>query len=496
MALFLDLRRHGILANKRSPMYEKSRFAKFFIYLMAAFWAGYLMFFGIMLAFAFDEGPVEPYHVMNKGLIFVLVLDFILRFSFQKTPTQEVKPYLLLPIRRSRLIDFLLLRSGLSGFNLLWLFMFVPFALIAVSVFYGLTGVITYCAGIWLLMIANNYWYLLCRTLIGESIWWAALPLSVYGAIAAVMFIPEKSLWFDYSLALGDGFIEGSFWAFATVGICIALLCFINRSIIGRLVYSEINKVEDTTVKNISEYSFLDRFGELGEYMRLELKMLLRNRMCKNSLRISVLVVLGFTLLLSFTGTYDSSGMKSFIVVYNFALFGLAFLSPLMAYEGNYIDRLMSCKESIYTLLLAKYLLYSAALLIPFVLMIPAIATGKIVLLTSISWMFYCMGPFYFGLFQLAVYNNRTFNLNSKVISRQGMGTGMQNLIGMISFGFPLLLNAVLVALIGQTNTSWVLIVIGGTFIVTSRFWLKNIYRRFMKRRYKNMESFRDSRQK
>lgn len=40
------------------------------------------------------------------------------------------------------------------------------------------------------------------------------------------------------------------------------------------------------------------------------------------------------------------------------------------------------------------------------------------------------------------------------------------------------------------------LIIIGLGFILTSRFWLKNIYHRFMKRRYKNLEGFRDSRQK
>ena len=61
---------------------------------------------------------------MNSGLIFVLVLDFLIRLPFQKTPTQEVKPYLLLPIKRNRLIDFLLIRSGLDGFNLFWLFLF------------------------------------------------------------------------------------------------------------------------------------------------------------------------------------------------------------------------------------------------------------------------------------------------------------------------------------------------------------------------------------
>lgn len=60
-------------------------------------------------------------------LIFILALDFLLRVPFQKTPTQEVKPYLLLPVKRIRVIDFLLIRSGLSLFNLFWLFLFVPF---------------------------------------------------------------------------------------------------------------------------------------------------------------------------------------------------------------------------------------------------------------------------------------------------------------------------------------------------------------------------------
>ena len=34
-------------------------------------------------------------------LIFILALDFLLRVPFQKTPTQEVKPYLLLPVKRN-----------------------------------------------------------------------------------------------------------------------------------------------------------------------------------------------------------------------------------------------------------------------------------------------------------------------------------------------------------------------------------------------------------
>lgn len=495
MSLFLELRKHGKLAAKRHPMYEKNKFGKFWMYLMAIFWAGYLVFFGTALAFAFESESVEAYHIMNSALIFILLLDFLIRFPFQKTPTQEVKPYLLLPVRRKRLLDFLLIRSGLSGFNLIWLFFFVPFAILTITRFYGVWGVLTYCIGIWLLMILNNYWFLLCLTLINERIWWILLPVLVYGGIAAGLFIPENSILFDWSVDLGEGFITGNLLAFIGTFLAIALLWLINRGVMNRLVYDEINKVEDTKVKHVSEYKFLDRYGEIGEYMRLELKMMLRNKVCKTSLRTVFLVVILFSCILSFSEIYDGTGMKNFIMVYNFVIFGLLFLSNIMSYEGNYIDGLMSRKESIYTLLRAKYILYSIAILIPLILMIPAMATGKLSVLSCIAWAVFSVGCVYFGLFQLAVYNTKTVDLNAKMTNRHNAGTGLQNLIAGAALGVPLLLNFVLVAVWGDTVTSWILIVIGAAFILTSRFWLKNVYHRFMKRRYKNMEGFRDSRQ-
>lgn len=497
MNLFLELYKHGRLAEKRHPMYEKSRFGKFWMYLMGVFWAGYLIFFGTMLAFAFDGGAKEAYHVLNSGLIFILIIDFFIRLPFLKTPTQEVKPYLLLPIKRNRLIDFLLIRSGINPFNLFWLFFFVPFAIITVTKFYGLTGVATYCIGIWLLAIFNNYWYLLCRTLMDERIWWIALPIAVYGAIGAALFIPKDSILFDLSVDLGEGFITGNILTFIGMLAAILVLCLINRTIMQKLIYNELSKVEDTTVqvKKVSEYKFLDRYGEIGEYIKLELKMLLRNKVCKKSLYSITALVLAFSLAISFSDVYTGT-MKDFLVLYNYVIFGSLFLTPLMTYEGNYIDGLMSRKESIYSLLRAKYILYSTSLIIPFLLMIPGMITGKVSVLNSVAWLIFVPGAVYCCMFQLAVYNNKTVDLTSKVTSRQNMGTGVQQLISFATFGIPLILFVVLKAILNETIASWILIVVGLVFIATSKLWLMNVYRRFMKRRYKNMEGFHDSRQK
>ncbi len=495
MNLFLELRRHARLADKRHPMYDKSRFARFWIYLGAVFWAGYLIFIGTTLAFGLEDAPTEPYHILNSGLAFILALDFLLRFPLQRTPTQEVKPYLLLPVRRGRLIDFLLVRSGLSGINFIWLFLFLPFALLTVTKFYGLWGVLTYNLGIWLLMMLNNYWYLLCRTLLGERIWWVLLPVGVYAALGLGMFLPEDSPVFDWFRDLGEGFITGNAPAFLGVLAAIALLWWVDSRVIRRLIYNELNKTEDTTVqvKTLSEYKFLDRYGMTGEYMRLELKLMLRNKMCRKSLISIVVAILLFSALISFTDVYQ---LSDFWVMYNYVIVSLLAFSTLMGYEGNYMDGLMTRRESLFALLRAKYVLYNLVLLLPFVLMLAGVVTGKLSLLQILGWGLFTAGPVNFGFFQIAVYNNRTVDLNAKMTGRNNAGTGLQQLASFGAFALPWVVYLPLQVLFDETVAYWGLIVLGLGFILTSRLWIGNVYKRLMKRRYRNMEGFRDSRQR
>lgn len=495
MNLFLELRRHGRLADKRHPMYVKSRFTRFWMYFMAVFWAGYLIFIGTTFAFGLEDAPTEPYHILNSGLVFVLALDFLMRFPFQRTPTQEVKPYLLLPVRRNRLIDFLLIRSGLSGFNFIWLFMFLPFALLTVTKFYGLWGVLTYCVGIWLLMLLNNYWYLLCRTLLGERIWWVLLPLAVYGGLGVGMFLPDDSPVFDWFRDLGEGFITGNAPAFLGVLAAIALLWWVDSRVIRRLIYSELNKTEDTTVevKKLSEYKFLDRYGMTGEYMRLELKLMLRNKVCRKSLISIVIVIFLFSAMISFWDVYQ---IRDFWVMYNYVIVSLLAFSTLMGYEGNYMDGLMTRRESLFALLRAKYVLYNLVLLLPFVLMLTGVVTGKLTLLQILGWGLFTAGPVNCGFFQIAVYNNRTVDLNAKMTSRNNAGTGLQQLASFGAFALPWVVYLPLQVFFDSTVAYWGLIVLGLAFILTSRLWIGNVYKRLMRRRYQNMEGFRDSRQR
>ena len=106
--LFNELRRHGKLAAKRHPMYEKNKIGKYIMYASFIFWGAYFIFIGIGLAKAIStEVPnMEAYHILNSGLIFALALDFVIRFPFQKTPSppraQLFQSYLAVPVRAVR----------------------------------------------------------------------------------------------------------------------------------------------------------------------------------------------------------------------------------------------------------------------------------------------------------------------------------------------------------------------------------------------------------
>ena len=496
MNFYKIIKQNQKLAEKRNPAFDTNRFAKFLMYFMIVYWAALFLFFGVMLPVMFEElvPNMEPYHIMNQGFFYVMLADFLMRFMAQPSVSQEIKPYLLMPIKRKKLISMLLLKSGLDSYNFMWFFVYVPFAFLTVIRFYGFGGMFLYLLGIWLIFVFNNYWYLLCKLLLGEKTLWLLLPILVFGALGAAELLLDGQPISRFTMDLGEGFIEGNPLSFLFILACIGILFFINLKLQQRMIYNEISKKEDTKIKHVSEYKFLDKYGEVGEYLRLEIKLITRNKTVKTQFRMGLIVMLGFSFALAFTDVYDGSYMTSFICLYNYAVLPIMTLGQVMSFEGNYIDGLMSRKESIFNLLRAKYYLTTLIILVPFLIMFFPIAKEKITLLTAIAYLIFVAGFVFFMLLQLAVYNTRTLPLNANLMKSNNSSNWIQGLITGCAFMLPLLIDKLLSALLPEEVAHIILIVIGLGFIATHNLWIKNIYKRFMKRRYKNMEEFRASR--
>ena len=193
---------------------------------------------------------------------------------------------------------------------------------------------------------------------------------------------------------------------------------------------------------------------------------------------------------------YDSQGMTNFWGLYNFILYGSTILVKVMGYEGNYIDGLMTRRENILNILKAKYYLMSALLIVPFLLMLPVVISGKWSLFMLVSYDIFTMGFQYFVLLQMAVYNKQTIPLNQKLTNNNGADNNYIQMILMgVIFIVPNVMCAVLQSVFSDNVSYSVMLTIGMVFIATHNLWLKNIYKRLMKRKYINMDGFRTSRQ-
>ena len=166
-----------------------------------------------------------------------------------------------------------------------------------------------------------------------------------------------------------------------------------------------------------------------------------------------------------------------------------------MGPEGNFIECLLVRKENIRSLLEAKYYYYSALLVIPLVLMLPNVFTEKYSFLMLLSLMFFTAGPMFCVVMQLAVINKVSVPLNTKLTRKNGMETNyVQIIVEMVALFMPIVIISVLMVFVGETWTYVIMLLVGVLFMALHKYWIGNIYRRMMKRKYVNLQGFMTSR--
>ncbi len=501
LALFKELRRHRKLAEKRALSYRQNKAAKVMIYIGSSLMLLYLIFIAIMLSLVANDSTSVTQLEFIFGLApFILLIDFGFRFMVQQTPAQLVKPYIVLPIHKFACVDTFLGTAMLNSSNLIWFTLLIPYALMSLIFSYPIWTTLVFLLFWWLLIVANSQWYLICRTKITDSQLWWLLPVAVYAIMAAPILseLGKKKGWenfFELYAGIGTLMDRGNPLPLLGVIALLTALFFINRKIQYSHVWKELAKVEITKLHSVTRFSFLDQYGEIGEYLKLEIKTILRNKNPRKSFISSAAAVFFFILLIAFTDVYDGDFSSNFWCIYCFVILGTMNIIKVMCNEGNYIDGLMVHKENILNLLKAKYIFYCAMLIFPFLLMLPTVFTGKWDIAMLLSYGVFTAGFQFFILFQMAVYNKQTIPLNEKFIAKGNVDNNYFSVAASISaFAIPMILVNILQNLLSKDMSYLIMFLIGLLFIATSRLWLRNIYNRLMKRRYVNMESFRASR--
>lgn len=501
LEIIRELRRHRKLAEKRAIDYERNKTAKYVLMFLGGFVIVYLIFFAVIFSLVANESTSETAIELMMGISpYILLVDFLFRFVAQQTPSQIVKPYVLLPIPKSTCIDTFVGTSLFTWGNAIWFAMLIPYAIMSVLFVEGFWPTVGFLVCFYLLILANSQWYSIVRTLINNSLVYWLVPIVVYAIVALPVLLKggsEKGFenFFDLYAGIGTKISDGSALPYLGALALLVVLVAINRRLQMANVMREISKTEQTKLHSVSQFAYFDRFGEVGQYLKLEIKSILRNKNPRKGFVMATAIVLMFSLIIALTDVYDGQFMTNFWCVYNFVIYGSMQLTRVMCNEGNYIDCLMVRRENILKLLRAKYIFNTAILVLPFVLMLPTVFAGKWSILMLVAYAVFTAGFQYFILFQMAVYNKQTVPLNTKFISKSGMENNYyQVVVQMLAFFLPIVLISVLQLFLSDTVAYLIILLIGVVFVVTQPLWMRNIYNRMMQRKYVLMEGFRSSR--
>lgn len=480
---------YGIIrkGERRNPASNQSMISatiEWFIFVICCL---YLIASGIVLAYLAKD---ESQQTIFGAMPLVLLLDFSMRFVSRKRQI-DITPYRILPVSLTEVIDCSLIAKLTSNYNFLWLFLFASYSITASLIcdappimFIGITMV---CQ---LLIATNCLWQSIIYLLVNKHPVWWTLPAVVY-LFPLIMSLPANNgnaFDYIYHYCCQYGFTPTSIISYAVLTI---ILFLTNRIALLKIIKEEANDTNKSKRNETIKISFLDQLGITGEYMKLEIKSAIRNKAIRRNYIHGLILMLLLSTAITFASVYSEDMFSQTLwFYYCFIFFGVVNLSKIMEPEGNYIDILMTHKESIYELLKAKYYFYCCVLILPLLILSPTVFTGKVRPLLVIACLLTACGPTYFILFQLAVINKQTMPLTSTVTGRPNANNPMSTIISICVFIVPAAIIHFTRMMFGENAALTTIAAIGGIFTIAHRLWLYNIYKRIMRRKHENLEGF------
>lgn len=488
------LRSHQWKSFVRNPMFNQNLAIRIFSIIMFSLLALELLLIGIMLdkillGVGLYNNAVDTF---NFFLIFLFLADFVIKFFFKKNQSIQIIPYLTLPIKRQKLFNFLLCSEFNSFWNLFWLFLVVPFTLIAVTPVHGTISAVLYIVFFYLTCIVISLVINYINNLLDKSNWYFAIPIALVALPFLLLFGFNVPIG-EYVVQFGEWILQKNFLAWLAVIFVFGLLWLVNRSLMREIVYNEMQGEKLDKISSFNKLSFLDNFGQMGLLINNEIKLIMRSKRLKQQFYVMPFFVL-YTFFFIYSGPGEVGQNMSFQLFFFMFIIGYSGLimgQYLFTSESSFFDGLMVRNISFYTMLKGKYFLYSAvSLFMTLLFLIPAFQ-GKISFLLIFSLFFFVIGFIYFLVFQNAVYNKSHFDpFDGSMMNWKGTSSSML-IITMLTMFVPFMLILGIHNLWGSNVACYVMLSVGVVFTLANNIWLKWTYDRFWKRRYTNMDGFR-----
>ncbi|MBP6558088.1 MAG: hypothetical protein KA213_06955, partial [Flavobacterium sp.] len=320
----------------RSASFGSNLVLKIIMGLGALYFMACFAILGTAVFFILKDQGLEPLAAINKFMIYYVLFDLIIRYFLQKMPVTNIKPLLILPIKRGTIVHYSLGKTIISFFNVLHAFFFIPFTIVLLVQGYGFQAFLWFL-GMTALIYTNNFINILVNS--KNVVFYCVLAILIGLATSQYYAVFDFTV---YSKLFFQGMYDTLYLFLIPIVLLVTTYYFSFSYFKSRLNLDD-GLAKKSDVAKTENFTWLDQFGTLGTFLKNDIRLLKRNKRSRTTLIMSVIFI--FYGLLFFTQSiesYDNPWMKVFAGIFVSGGFLFTFGQFVPSWDSAYYQLMMS----------------------------------------------------------------------------------------------------------------------------------------------------------
>ena len=476
----------------RSATFGQTLGLKIFLGFFAIYFLVSFLFLGIFLRDILLElqPNTNPIEVVNAYILIWLIAELVLRFFMQTLPVLNIKPLLVVPIKRPTIINFVLIKSLFSFYNTLTLIILVPFA-ISCMVHNDASAVqiIMWLVAIFCMILTVNYANFLLKKKFTNNLK-ALLPYLIIAIILASLeyfqiFKTSEIVSQFFTLLLRQPIL-------VLVPLLLATgLYFWNFTYLRNNFYLDSSLKTKSKEAQTTDLSWTKRFGEIAPFLQLDLKLILRNKRPKTTVYMSFLL-LAYGLLFYPNPSYQNMpAMFVFVGIFMTGIFMINFGQFIPAWDSSYFNMMMAQNIPMKQYLASKVGLMTFSIIVLGILTSPYAYFGWNIFWLNLACAIYNLGVNIPLLLFATSFNKKRIDLDkSPFMNYQGTGAA-QWLIALPLMVLPLLIWYVTYLISTEIIATSLLAIFGFIGLLLRNILMDKIVSLYKKQKYAMINGFK-----
>ena len=425
-----------------------------------------------------------------EGVLYYALADLVMRYFLQDLNVLSVQHYLILPIKKSKVLHFFLQSSVLNFFNLLPLFIIVPFAFRGVGDELGMLHGITWLVGMLGVVLTNHFLAIYLKRVI-------AVDIRIFIAAALVVlfaFVGNFAGWFSLNTASEVVYhpLATQLWAFVLPFIPVALLYQLNYRFLFNFTYLDQWQSEGGTA-NEEQFSFIESRGLVGTLIANELKLIARNKRTRAILLTGVLLAFYGLIFYTQDEYVNGYGWLLFVGIFMTGIMMINYGQFLVSWESAYFDGILTRSLSIKEYYRGKFWLLAAFTLAMYLLTLPYMYFGMKALYINTAALIYNLGINSFVILFSSTYNKKAIDLSKGAAFNYQGTSAVQFVIVLPLIVVPILIfqgfNLFDLPHVGLM----VLAGLGLIGLLSKNYLLNEVVKNFYEKKYDKAEGYREN---